>query len=379
MKERKRRSAHTTMEQEELFGCLHRLRALCVPRCVKAADALAYVACRDAIIDRILDILSNGLVSPKEDGKSEVISVSQEKLAQDVIRRTFDAHKDILRRRLRVAEQEATEWKRLALAANPNAQLGFRRAALKDDENQVVVSAEAEEKGDFCKMTADCSTQTLPPSSEAPALVREAWVEDAINSALETGFLKTLCSFSALPSLVRRADDRVYCASAPGTPKPLPCQPTSGFSTTKTPASPRGGLRKKNSKRTDKHRLSSTETQSPKTCGVSSKNAQEPAKCASDAQSASRNGGAPLGSAGGGETEHDSVLYVVKSLTVHQRPSTCRKTLMRSPPPPPPPQASENRGHLPTLSSPKVLSRRRFSLGSHDSYDNRVNRSGKQL
>lgn len=107
------------MNSDEIKFLLKKVRNILVPKCVNIGEQLTYVAYKEKLIDEILAKIDGQ--QTHDESFREIISINQQKLAENVISRTFDSHSQILRLKVKRAEAERDKWMKLALQKIPNA------------------------------------------------------------------------------------------------------------------------------------------------------------------------------------------------------------------------------------------------------------------
>lgn len=103
-------------DREQVLSLLSQIRKLVVPQCLHVGDEVAFIARRDDLLDRACSLIKGETPIEPASPRPETISVNQQELAATMIQNTFDQHKNLLRKRLREAEEEALKWKQTALA-----------------------------------------------------------------------------------------------------------------------------------------------------------------------------------------------------------------------------------------------------------------------
>ncbi|KAG5487497.1 hypothetical protein LSCM1_07452 [Leishmania martiniquensis] len=100
--------------KERAIALLREFRATATPKFVDSGDALTYLAYKDEVLEKVVNLLSSAFIEPIPNCMQR-LHVNHEQLAKTVIERTFDAHTQVLRSKLAEAEKAADMWKKAAL------------------------------------------------------------------------------------------------------------------------------------------------------------------------------------------------------------------------------------------------------------------------
>eukprot|EP00796_Vickermania_ingenoplastis_P009091 gene9091-6384_t len=168
------------MSNEDVINLVHQLRNIVVPSCKNVGEQLTYVAYKEKLIDEILCRLQNSPTSNNSTSAPQLIKVDQQKMAEDVIKRTFDAHNRLLRSKLQFALVELEKWKQLSISKIPNAQNLFLRMPNPND-----------------RLTTDSFTQTdiierEPPEDSAPSDTLENSSHDKLLEMADMWYERTV-------------------------------------------------------------------------------------------------------------------------------------------------------------------------------------------
>lgn len=102
-------------ECEQVVQLLKELQATVVPRCVDSGEAITYLAYKDAILSKCMELLTLTEAEHTLPDAQQQLLVDHQQLAATVIERTFDTHAQLLRSKLAAAERDAEMWKKAAL------------------------------------------------------------------------------------------------------------------------------------------------------------------------------------------------------------------------------------------------------------------------
>jgi hypothetical protein len=104
----------STRGNEDVIKLLLTLRNTAIPKSVDSGEAITYSALRDTVLDNAISILGPTKPIDSAIAKTE-LCVDHRKLANTVLERTFDVHTQLLRQKLKEAEEEAEMWRKVAL------------------------------------------------------------------------------------------------------------------------------------------------------------------------------------------------------------------------------------------------------------------------
>lgn len=110
------------MDNSDAIALLQKLKNVLVPSCKNVGEQLTYTAYKEQLIEEIIAKLQRNGDPTVHELRPELIRVDQQKIAQDVINRTFDIHMKILRSKARKLEIECEKWKRVALSRIPESE-----------------------------------------------------------------------------------------------------------------------------------------------------------------------------------------------------------------------------------------------------------------
>lgn len=217
-------------------GALKKLRNMLIPQCVNIGDQLAYSACKE----RIIDDISFNLGFAEETGqKPEILSVDPQKIAHDVIERTFDSHARLLREKLRVSEIDREKWKKIALSNVPDAFFLFEEMKWENAESR---TKEAASQCNFIPTSDKSPNKNSNNLGNAFVIESSVWYEKislALLSLMSSKFNFLLDCFVLLsptipqPPLKKVKKKQCFPPILPATPKVA--KPTKIISSEKPP------------------------------------------------------------------------------------------------------------------------------------------------
>lgn len=100
-------------KNDQIALLLRKLQNVVVPSCVDVGEQLAYIAYKDKLVEEILEKISEPL---SLSSKPEFVKIDAQKVAHDVISRTFDGYNQVMRKRVAKLESECEIWKKIALS-----------------------------------------------------------------------------------------------------------------------------------------------------------------------------------------------------------------------------------------------------------------------
>ncbi|CAD2220223.1 hypothetical protein AGDE_17008 [Angomonas deanei] len=158
--------------EKKLLLCINKLEKLALPSCVSAAEEITYLACKEKILEEMKSTLnvSEGVAGSTSD--HGFLTSDPHELAKDLIARTFDQHRDVVRNKLKEAEEEAEKWKNIALQADPDAEKKFggkmfissdkKLETLPETNKIAVVENSTQTECESTSKTENSGTQTQP-------------------------------------------------------------------------------------------------------------------------------------------------------------------------------------------------------------------------
>lgn len=169
------------MDNSDAVALLQKLKNILVPSCKNVGEQLTYTAYKDQLIDEIIAKIRRSSAPIDQKIRPELIKVDQQKIAQDVINRTFDIHMKILRAKLRRSEIECEKWKKVALGRIPSQEAY-------DLFLNVSGTIPEKENEDSCTQTETTSVQSSSSSSSSLEVqvnliaATSLWFEGALRS-----------------------------------------------------------------------------------------------------------------------------------------------------------------------------------------------------
>lgn len=98
----------------EIVELLKVLKSTDVPKSVDSGEAITYLALKDAILDNAISVLDSFEAESTVELKKE-LCVDHQKLASAALERIFDKHTQVLRQKLKEAEEECEMWRKVTL------------------------------------------------------------------------------------------------------------------------------------------------------------------------------------------------------------------------------------------------------------------------
>lgn len=187
--------------KKQVVILLQTLKCTSVPRSVDSGEAITYLALKDIILENAIGIL--GTSEPVDETKPLTeLCVDHQQLANAVLERTFDAHMQLLRQKLKKAEEEADMWRQVTLFG--------RHRTLQTTSTEVTAVLSTVRKHSRCQGTQTCSDDAvLKTNSSAMSLLLqndleavEQWFTEDIETsmALLDKKVELFCSASFTPA-----------------------------------------------------------------------------------------------------------------------------------------------------------------------------------
>lgn len=195
-----------TTRKDHVVGLLQKLKNTAVPKSLDSGEAITYLALKDTILDNAITILDASETIEAAKPATE-LCVDHQKLANAVLERTFDAHAQLLRQRLKEAEEEAEMWRKVTL-------FGRHRTlqSASTDMTAVMAAAREQHRSDGTQTPAEGFVPSTTSKASSPLAANEVevmkhWLDNQAEATMTLldKKLELFCQSSIVPSLENKS------------------------------------------------------------------------------------------------------------------------------------------------------------------------------